>query len=913
MQSHGTAKRWGLLFCLAITGGIFLPALTAQAQVTNWVGTIGDWSTTANWDNGIPDSNSLAHISNGGTAQITSNVTAYNLDVSGGSTLDLQNGGSYFGQSIGIGPDATFLLSNPGTDLGIAGIGLSGGTLTAAVTTALNNVVGFIGGSNLISAASGTTLTIAKPFSNSSGDFEIGGTGTVVLTANSLNSGVATINAGGTLILGNGGTSGDLSNTTTIIDNGMLVFNRSDDYVFIAEISGMGGVEKLGNNFLHWNEHKTYSGPTLIVGGTLVADDPNTLSPNSDFEISSGATLYISEDQTIGSLGGGGNVTLGSHMLTANNDNASTAFSGIISGTGGLTKSGTGTLTILGVNSYSGATIVNAGSLAVTGSIAASSGVTVNSGGTLAGTGTVPTTSVHSGGAIAPGSGGIGILHVNGALSIPVGGIYKADVSSSTADKISVTGVATLGGTLTLNTISMPAIGTSYTLLTASGGVTGKFVFPETPVPLGEMKPTLLYDANDVMLEFELSTLAPDLPTAATSNETSVVAGIDNSIVPGTPLPDAFQSLAALSPANLAAAATQLSGDVAADLPAVEATTVDPFLNVLLDQSGNRGVDFGEGWRGTPGFALRDEMESNARNGVAQLIPTGRLALSGRNAGAISVWASGFGEHGDTTGDAAGTGAHDVNASTIGAVVGADVLVMRGLVAGVAVADSHSTFSLAGSMGSGSSDNLEFGIHATAQLGRSVYLAAGGVYALQDVSTARAITVPSAETLLAKFTAHDLAGRIEGGYHFKLARIQLTPYLAAQSQSYDTPGYSETSSGASSFALAYDSSNVANARVELGAALDGVARLGATSLYLYGSGAWAHALENHQDAHAAFESLPGSDFTVQGAAPASDLALVTLDAELTGRNGLSLGVKFDGTLSQNSKTYYGTAGLSYTW
>lgn len=80
-------------------------------------------------------------------------------------------------------------------------------------------------------------------------------------------------------------------------------------------------------------------------------------------------------------------------------------MSGVISdgGSGGsLIKVGAGTLTLGGANTYTGATTVNAGTLAVTGSLA--SLVTVNSGGTLAGTGTVNNiVAVGSGGTVGPG------------------------------------------------------------------------------------------------------------------------------------------------------------------------------------------------------------------------------------------------------------------------------------------------------------------------------------------------------------------------------------------------------------------------------------------------------------------------------------------------------------------------------
>src|SRR5262249_16838527 len=86
----------------------------------------------------------------------------------------------------------------------------------------------------------------------------------------------------------------------------------------------------------------------------------------SAFTVASGATLDLAGfDQTVGSLAGAGNVTLGSAMLTTNGDGSDTTFSGTISGSGRLVKVGEGTLTLSGNNSYTGGTLLNEGTLAV--------------------------------------------------------------------------------------------------------------------------------------------------------------------------------------------------------------------------------------------------------------------------------------------------------------------------------------------------------------------------------------------------------------------------------------------------------------------------------------------------------------------------------------------------------------------
>jgi len=128
-----------------------------------------------------------------------------------------------------------------------------------------------------------------------------------------------------------------------------------------------GGLTKLGTGTLTLGGANTFTGPTLISGGALRANRPNVLSASANLSVALGATFDLNNNnQTVGSLSGAGNVALGSARLSCGGDDSSTVFSGSISGTGGLTKLGAGTLTLTGPNRYSGPTLVNGGKLAVT-------------------------------------------------------------------------------------------------------------------------------------------------------------------------------------------------------------------------------------------------------------------------------------------------------------------------------------------------------------------------------------------------------------------------------------------------------------------------------------------------------------------------------------------------------------------
>jgi autotransporter-associated beta strand protein len=200
------------------------------------------------------------------------------------------------------------------------------------------------------------------------------------------------------------------------------------------------------------------TGPVNLVSGTaLVLQGNANIASNAPVTVN-GTASFQSAGPAIGSLAGGGSVVLGTASvtttLTAGGDNTDTVFSGAISeagaGKGRFTKTGTGALTLWGVNTYAGPTIVSNGALTVNGSLGAGA-VTVASGATLGGQGTVggPVT-VESGGILAPGDG-VGTL-TTGDLTLRDNAEFRCEIGASNAlDKV-VCGALTLGsrGTLRL-------------------------------------------------------------------------------------------------------------------------------------------------------------------------------------------------------------------------------------------------------------------------------------------------------------------------------------------------------------------------------------------------------------------------------------------------------------------------------
>lgn len=125
-------------------------------------------------------------------------------------------------------------------------------------------------GSGQLTVHNGEELTLFSGLIFGAGALVKQDAGVWILNRDNTNTGLTTI-AGGTLQLGNGGTSGSVAGD--ILDNGILVFNRSDDIQFDGVISGSGQLVKQGAGTLRLNQVNSYSGITDLRQGTLVVGD----------------------------------------------------------------------------------------------------------------------------------------------------------------------------------------------------------------------------------------------------------------------------------------------------------------------------------------------------------------------------------------------------------------------------------------------------------------------------------------------------------------------------------------------------------------------------------------------------------------------------------------------------------------
>jgi fibronectin-binding autotransporter adhesin len=372
---------WSRLALLAMfIAGAGVPVRAAATDYT-WSGSSNtNWTSGGNWQGGTtPTSNgeavfnssvtnSAVHLNSSSTqvgeivfsGSTNASITGTNtLIINGISNIDIDNQttsfDALFSAPIELGASGTQTFQVGVANSGSASLTFSGGVDLTGTTTVF------------LAKGASNTITFSSVIEDSSGGatVDLTGAGTVIYSANNTYTGSTTISSG-TLQIGSGGTTGSVAGSS-IIDNSNLTFDLSSSPTYSGVISGTGNLNQNGSGTLTLSGANTYTGNTYVNSGTLQLGASNVLSNMTDVVVASGATFAMnSHSDTVGSIAGAGNITLGSGALTTGADNSSTTFSGVISGTGGsLTQDGTGTLILTGANTYTGGTTVSAGTLQI--------------------------------------------------------------------------------------------------------------------------------------------------------------------------------------------------------------------------------------------------------------------------------------------------------------------------------------------------------------------------------------------------------------------------------------------------------------------------------------------------------------------------------------------------------------------
>jgi uncharacterized protein with beta-barrel porin domain len=875
----------------------------------NGSSTAGNAIITNNTIVGTPSDIEFNDQSTAGSATITNNgMINFNSSANGGAATFTNNTGGTisFNDTSNAGTTASY------TSSGTASITFNTSASAGSATFTQN-------GTSTLTFNDSTTAATAT-ITNNTGTVTFNNTATAgsaaITNANQLTfnntatAGSATIGNSGTTTFNNGADAGSATITNSLA--GVITFNQTSS-ANTATISNSGNLNFTGGSTASSAVITTNAGGfTSFAGGASGGSAKFVTAAGGTFDISN----LTSAGTTAGSIEGAGDYFLGGKKLTVGSLNTSTTVSGIITdgGTGGgaggaLDKVGTGTLTLTNTNLYTGATTIDGGTLTVNGSIALSSGVAINAGGTLNGTGTVSAVTVNSGGILRPGPlGGVGTLTGTGPVTFNAGASYQIFVSGAASSKF------TTGGSATLNSSAMVTIangssivaGDKYTILTATGGVTGTF---NPTVKFGNFNGTLSYDANDVFLTFNFASLAPLLPPTAPQNPINVANAIDNFLTSGGTLPPGFQALFNLSQGQLLNGLEQLAGENTTGAQIAGFQLMNQFMALLLDpftEGHNNGI-------GPVPFAPVGQQATftpEVASAYAAMLKAPPMVA----ANPWHAWGAAYGGTAAINGAPATTGSHDMTARAGGFAAGLDYRASADTVFGFALAGAATGWDLSQGFGSGRSDAFQTGVYGTHQLGPA-YVSGALAFANYWASTKRVVTVAGSDTLQANFDAQSFAARFEGGYRIEYRPFTLTPYAALQAQAFHIPNFSETAaSGSPQFALTFKSQTSSAERAELGSWISRTFAMGdRESVVLFARAAYAHDWFTNLALAPTFQALPGASFAVNGVRPPADLGLVTAGAEWRMSSQWSLMARFDGEFGDGDKTYTGTARLRYQW
>lgn len=623
-------------------------------------------------------------------------------------------------------------------------------------------------------------------------------------------------------------------------------------------ISGSGGLAKTGLGTLILGGSNTYTGGTIVSDGILQGDS-RSLQGN----IVNNASLVFNQ------AGFG-------------------IYAGMMTGTGTMTLQGGGQLTLTGASTYA-STYVNSGKLVVNGSLAST--VFVSPGGAVGGNGRVGDV-ILEGGSLTPGNS-IGTLTVANRLTMN-GGTHQVEIDGTgIGDRVNVGSRAILnGGTVQV----IPATGsyankTTYTILNAAAGVAGTYA--NVTSNLAFLTPSLSYDPNNVYLTLALQGNAFSA-AALTANQRATGSALDRSYATASgDFASVIGALAGLTTAQAPAALNAISGQQYANFGTTNVANASLFMNTLERQMANARGASPPGTRVALAQACEVEACDTARP--------------------LSAWFSGLGGLGSVLGDAnSGTLTYNLG----GAAVGIDYRLDPRFLLGLGIGYASGTQRTNGLPGQGWSNALSLAAYGSFTHA-GFYADALAGYAYLSNQMKRQIQVPNLlpRTANGGTGANQFLTQLEIGYKLGLWRQAMTATPFARLQFSTTAQNAFSEAGAQSLNLDVAQQTTNSLRSVLGAefassiglanqrALDLALRLG-----------WQHEFASTaRPITAAFAGAPGAAFTVYGAAPARDAAIIGLSAATTVADATQLYLRYDGMLGAGTDSHAFTAGFRFSW
>jgi outer membrane autotransporter protein len=640
----------------------------------------------------------------------------------------------------------------------------------------------------------------------------------------------------------------------------------------------------------------TYTGATTIAGGTLALAGSGSIATSSGVNISAAGAKFdvsgvTSKATTIQDFSGiaGTTVNTGATVLTVGTAN-STTFAGEITGSGGLNKVGSGTLEITGNSAaFTGQNTVNGGHLKVNGYLGGSS-LDVSSGSLLSGSGTVGgQTTIRSGGTISPGNS-IGTLSVAGGFTQEGGSNYEVQVdpNSTSSDRIAVSGSANLAGGAQLSVSKTSnqnyILETKYTILSASGGVNGKYTLSGDTAVSAFYNLQDQYDANNVYLKVAQTT--PFQAAGETRNQIATGAGLQ-STPNGSKLHNLVGNMQDFATAR--GAFDQMSGEIYASM------------------AGARMSDASE---------VRQATTNRMRSAFcADSVPIATAANAATSADAAAVqtcqsnpeksvrWAQVLGTRATTNGDG---NAASLDNNGAGLVIGADMKVGDASRAGIFFNAKNSTYSVNDRLSSAKQQDVGIGIYSSGKAFESVNMdyRVGGTYTQHDVTASRRVNFKGLdESLKGSFKANttqifgEIGSRVALSSDFMIEPFANLAFVRNDQKAFDEQPVAE-STAVSALHSVKKSQDMAFATIGVRAAADymmGNAKLSARGMVgLRNVISKNVPLSTHQFSKS-------DEFTVAGVPVAKNQLVTEVGVGYDINDQISVGVSYTGQFASGSR------------
>lgn len=541
----------------------------------------------------------------------------------------------------------------------------------------------------------------------------------------------------------------------------------------------------------------------------------------------------------------------GTGTLAFNHTASGYAFDPVLSGAGTIQNIAGYTRLTADSAGFTGTTEVTGGTLNLAGVLGGV--MNVSGGGRLVGNGTLGSLNLGEGGIVAPGNS-IGTLNLTGDITFDAGSVFQVEVDplSNASDLITVSGTATLnGGTVAhIGFDGEYSPSSTYTILTASGGVTGQF--DGVVSDFAFLTPTLGYSTNAVTLTLSRNSIAfSDI--AQTYNQQQVALAAEE-LGFGNPVADA---LLVLGEDEARTAFDALSGEIHAGVRTALADDVRLVRHTVIDHMH-------------------------------------------RSANAPAIWGEFLGSWGNFDG---ASGTADIDRDLTGIAGGVQFAIGENASAGIAAAYTDSNVAMDQRVSRADVQS----IHVMGHFGLSAgafNLKAGAGYTHSNIKTVRELSFASFdEVLSASYNGETLHGFAEIGHALPLGGGSIEPFARLTLSRFKTDGFAETGGDA---ALTGASQATTSTASLLGAHF---ATQQQGKLRIEGTAGWHHVFSGYRSsADLAFDN--GLAFNIVGADISRDGGLLDLSAILALSGSAKANVSYRGLIGSDGDSHAVTAGLA---